>query len=316
MSEQAPNGRWTRRPEESNWGDFGPDDQLGRLNLITPAAVRRAAQEVREGLSAGTHIFGPWDPPGRGMGAQRLGIDTMAVKGIQTRAAMVDLHRLCGRERRFIGFEDFMQAMEHDRVEVSSGDILCLYTGFSDVVREMGGHPDPEVLHNACAVLDGRDTRLQQWIANSGVAAIAADNYAVEGLPSKSGAIPCAAPPLHELCLFKLGIPGSHRELAHVQLDALREPCTARFIQQEFTQHAFEVRMRDAHGQRQPHHRAHHPGTSGESPGKLFFHQGAQSSFVRSPGQPAACPSARTGATVRTSLAHACRASFQWVWSP
>ena len=29
------NPRWRRRPEGSTWGDFGPDDQLGRLNLIT-----------------------------------------------------------------------------------------------------------------------------------------------------------------------------------------------------------------------------------------------------------------------------------------
>ena len=27
--------RWKRRPEGSNWGDFGPDDQIGRLNLLT-----------------------------------------------------------------------------------------------------------------------------------------------------------------------------------------------------------------------------------------------------------------------------------------
>ena len=31
--------RWTRRPEGSNWGEFGPDDQIGRLNYITPAKV-------------------------------------------------------------------------------------------------------------------------------------------------------------------------------------------------------------------------------------------------------------------------------------
>jgi hypothetical protein len=43
--------RWTRRPEGSNWGDFGPDDQLGRLNLITPERRRAAALEVREGLA-------------------------------------------------------------------------------------------------------------------------------------------------------------------------------------------------------------------------------------------------------------------------
>lgn len=28
--------RWKKRPPGSNWGDFGADDQAGRLNLITP----------------------------------------------------------------------------------------------------------------------------------------------------------------------------------------------------------------------------------------------------------------------------------------
>lgn len=28
--------RWKHRPEGSTWGDFGPDDELGRLNLVTP----------------------------------------------------------------------------------------------------------------------------------------------------------------------------------------------------------------------------------------------------------------------------------------
>jgi len=27
--------RWKRRPHGSTWGDFGPDDERGRLNLIT-----------------------------------------------------------------------------------------------------------------------------------------------------------------------------------------------------------------------------------------------------------------------------------------
>ena len=35
--------RWRRRPEGSNWGDFGDGDQRGRLNLLTP-------EKVREGL--------------------------------------------------------------------------------------------------------------------------------------------------------------------------------------------------------------------------------------------------------------------------
>ena len=43
--------RWKLRPDGSNWGDFGPDDQLGRLNLLTPDKVREAAREVQERLA-------------------------------------------------------------------------------------------------------------------------------------------------------------------------------------------------------------------------------------------------------------------------
>lgn len=37
----------------SNWGRWGPDDELGTLNLITPDKRRQAAGLVREGLSVG-----------------------------------------------------------------------------------------------------------------------------------------------------------------------------------------------------------------------------------------------------------------------
>jgi len=41
--------RW--KTELSNWGRWGKDDQLGALNLITPAKRRQAAALVREGFS-------------------------------------------------------------------------------------------------------------------------------------------------------------------------------------------------------------------------------------------------------------------------
>ena len=41
--------RWAE--ELSNWGRWGPDDQRGTLNLITPEKTRRAAGLVREGLT-------------------------------------------------------------------------------------------------------------------------------------------------------------------------------------------------------------------------------------------------------------------------
>ena len=54
--------RWKRRPEGSNWGEFGDDDQLGSLNYIDAAAVLRAAREIREGRSFCLSL--PLDYPG------------------------------------------------------------------------------------------------------------------------------------------------------------------------------------------------------------------------------------------------------------
>ena len=54
--------RWKERPQGSNWGEFGPDDQLGRTNLIGRDQVIRGAAEVRAGLSFCLSL--PLDSPG------------------------------------------------------------------------------------------------------------------------------------------------------------------------------------------------------------------------------------------------------------
>src|SRR5215207_4199533 len=41
--------RWKK--ELSNWGRWGKDDQIGALNLITPAKRRQAAGLVKDGIS-------------------------------------------------------------------------------------------------------------------------------------------------------------------------------------------------------------------------------------------------------------------------
>ena len=84
--------------------------------------------------------------------------------------------------------------------------MVLLHTGFDEVLLEMRKEPDPEVLHNSCAALNGRDPRLLDWITRSGLCALIADNYAVEVFPSVRHAGCCAALPLHEHCLFKLGV--------------------------------------------------------------------------------------------------------------
>lgn len=305
--------RWKQRPEGANWGDFGPDDQLGRLNLITSDHVRTAAQEIRSGKSfslslpldhPGGNVLNPrrhppvlrptyrddipyvnfplakvdpaaldvlsddqvllslqystqWDslahvgalfdangdgvpervyyngfrpnvdivgpvdyaendgfaahPCGHDHShADALGIETLAVHGVQGRGVLVDFAAHFGREFRTVGYDDLMHVLNADRVSVETGDILVIRTGFAEMVLEMAGQPDAEKLHHSCCALDGRDIRLLQWITDSGIAALAADNYAVERYPARpapagAGAVPML--PLHHHCLFKLGLP-------------------------------------------------------------------------------------------------------------
>ena len=59
MAEQK---RWTQRPENSTWGDYGPDDQLGRMNELTPAKVKQGIAEVKEGKTFCLSM--PLDYPG------------------------------------------------------------------------------------------------------------------------------------------------------------------------------------------------------------------------------------------------------------
>jgi Putative cyclase len=295
--------RWKRRPEGSNWGDFGPDDQLGRLNLLTDAVILQAAGEIIEGRSftlslpldypggnlltakrhppvlkptaepdgrlnlnhalcdedpaltdvinddlailhlqysthwdslahvgalfdadgdgipemvfyngyrAGEHIVDP--SGGRGgddvstMAALALGVEKMAEHGVQGRGIMIDLHARYGRSRVLVGYDDLMRIMDADGVVIGPADMICLHTGYAQVLLDLDKRPDERSLHHSCAVLDGRDRKLLQWITDSQISALIADNYAVESVPYDDRLGCSAVLPLHEHCLFKLGL--------------------------------------------------------------------------------------------------------------
>lgn len=289
------NNRWKYRPDQSTWGDWGTDDQRGRLNLIDRHKVLQGVAEVKEGITfclslpldyPGSNVLSPvrhppelrpvirndeayynyewrkkdprltdiaaddlvllhtqystqwdslahrgslFDADGDGVpepvyyngylagsdivmdSAQRvaadaLGIENMASHGVQGRGVLVDLHSVFGDFPRYeVGYDELMRIMDSDDVAIEPGDILCLWTGLDRLILKMNREPDPSI-REACAVLNGRDERLLQWIVNSGVAAIASDNLAVEavGKPVPEGAT--STLPLHELCLFKLGV--------------------------------------------------------------------------------------------------------------
>ena len=105
--------------------------------------------------------------------------------------------------------EHYRIDLKKDKVEIEKGDMVCIYTGFADVLVEMKKKPDPKLVNETGTGLDGRDQKLLQWITDSGLACLLADNYAVELIQgSLTDPLPRKQPwlPLHEHCLFKNGI--------------------------------------------------------------------------------------------------------------
>jgi len=303
--------RWKQRPPGSNWGEFGPDDQRGRMNWVTREKLLQGIAEVTEGLAfplslpldypGGTvlnprrkppriaatirdsgknqgrqnfcyplaednpdltdvvcddvvlmtlqystqwdsfaHIGSRFDADGdgereivfyngyragehvlpsseksssepwarfEGTEARALGIQNLAEHGAQGRGVLIDLHHHFGRERHAVTYDDLMRILDQDKVVVEKGDMVCFYTGFADVILELKKNPEPRLLHGTCSGLEGRDAKLLQWISDSGLACLIADNFAVELIPA-SLTTPKPGPimPLHEHCLFKNGI--------------------------------------------------------------------------------------------------------------
>ena len=289
--------RWTRRPEGSTWGDFGPDDEIGRLNLLTEEKVLQAVREVRAGkvfcLSLpldlpGGNVLNPrrhppalaptrrdgqpylnfqmsrlqegavdvlsddqatlslqystqWDGLSHGRAVRRAGRRPGPARVLQRlcrrrgragrrrswRRCLLPARRLvCAPAQRQLRGKG-MQAVAccwtwrapsapaarrsawrscRPRCTNSGSrwnPATCwLRTGFAEALVQMDGKPDAHRLEQTGAVLDGADAALLDWITDSGVAAICADNYAVEAYPARTSGPGHSILPLHHHCLF------------------------------------------------------------------------------------------------------------------
>jgi hypothetical protein len=188
-------------------------DALGHVGALFDADDD-GIPEIRfyNGYSLAADFIGPTDLADAGFGdkstftAKALGVENMATCAIQGPGVLVDLARHLGTERSVVGHDMLMNILAADGIEIKQGDILCLHTGLGAAILDMQREPTAEGLAR-CAVLDGRDPKLLQWITDSGVAAIVADNYAVELNPARDPCQGCACLPLHEHCIFKLGLP-------------------------------------------------------------------------------------------------------------
>jgi hypothetical protein len=155
------------------------------------------------GWRAHEHIVGP---DGGGPCAHRLGIENMALTGVQGRGVMIDLARQFGTDFRLVGYYDLMQAVDAQGVEVKTGDFVCLHTGYGDALLGMNRKPDHQVLARTGCALDGHDGRLLQWIDESGAVALISDNPAVEFVDPTLDYKTHTTLPLHVHCIFKLGL--------------------------------------------------------------------------------------------------------------
>jgi hypothetical protein len=139
--------------------------------------------------------------------AHALGVENLAVSCVQGHGNLVNFQPICGESFALIGYDKLMRAFDAQKVVIEKGDFLCFYSGMDRMLLRYGGNPDPEVLQQACAALNGRDEKLLRWITDSGIVAICSDNLAVEAHPSEpSSEERYADLPLHEHCLFKLGV--------------------------------------------------------------------------------------------------------------
>jgi len=216
-------------------------DSLAHVGQLFDADGDGAPEIVfYNGYRAGEHIAGPVEyrdgkiieRAGGHLGATALSIDNMAAKGMQGRGVMIDLEPHFGRGEKYVGYDELMRVMEADKVEVEEGDLVCLRTGYDRVILDMNKNPDPAVLKaNPGAGLDGRDERLLNWIAKSGLVALISDNVAVEAHPSRPCTEDlCASLPLHAHCLFKLGVYLGEIWLLSDLADWLRANRRSRFL--------------------------------------------------------------------------------------
>ena len=327
--------RWTQRPEGSTWGDFGDDDELGRVNLLTPEKVLQGIREVEAGVSfslslpldfpggtalnqrrypprlaptedldgnpevfynvhqseipkygsprhvdvwaddqvtlwlqystqwdslahagaefdadgdgleeavyyngyrAGHDLVGPkQDAEGNGGNhacfAKHLGLEHMAFHGVQGRGVLIDLAHHLGHEWRGVDRKTLEEIMAADDVVVEPGDIVLFHTGFATEVLKWDRNPDPVKIHAMCTYLDARDPAMLDWIADSQISALVADNYAVEGLVGgKRVEGRHSLLPIHHLCLFRLGVPLGEMWYLHELATWLREHNRSRFL--------------------------------------------------------------------------------------
>src|SRR3989454_62680 len=214
--------RWKQRPPGSNWGEFGPDDQRGRMNLVTREKVLQGIAEVREGITfclslpldyPGGSALNPRRSPPRLASTLRGGKQNFCFPLAADNPDLTDV----------VSDDQVLLALQYSTQWDSFAHIGSRFDADGDGKRETVFYngfragedvrPAPEARSGeAWAKYEGTEAKALgiQNLAEHGAqgrAVLISDNYAVEIIPvSLSKPKPSALMPLHEHCIFKNGI--------------------------------------------------------------------------------------------------------------
>jgi kynurenine formamidase len=271
------------------WGVFGDDDELGRVNLLDAAAVRRGAAEVREGRVVNLTlpldlpdppwvegraryrhtIYAPdrnsqddyldgfylqsstqWDGlrhvrarelgfyGGRqddeaGANGTKLGIEAWAEHGLVGRGVLADVAGHVARtsgaaldphEGTPIAVELLRETLEAAGVSLEPGDVLMVRTGYTDayLAADATGRRRFTEVRDCPGLHAGEE--MAEFLWDSGVAAVVADNPAVEVVPGsrEAGSLHRRLIPLLGFALGELFVLG---ELARLCAEDGRFTC-------------------------------------------------------------------------------------------
>lgn len=133
----------------------------------------------------------------RSNGAARCGIDKLPA--LVGRGVLLDMCALKGVERLEPGYvitaEDLLACEASQSVSVSEGAVVLIRTGWLDVFRNEGPKP-------FFKTEPGIGMTATRWLVDRDVAAIGADNYAVEVVPTEDG----RPGPMHRILVRDCGI--------------------------------------------------------------------------------------------------------------
>jgi len=133
-------------------------------------------------------------------GAQRNSIDKIA-KGVAGRGVLLDIARLKGvpwlQRGEVITPGDLDAAAEAEGVEIRPGDIVCVRTGWRARFLSDG---DPKGFHGGAP---GLGLACAEWLHGHDIAAVTADNFGVEVIPSENPDEPVA---LHMILIRDMGM--------------------------------------------------------------------------------------------------------------